>query len=368
MSLAVTKQDLGMLGLHLYSDALAFHISREIHEHGGTTELEPEVRPFGHYLQGRYSARFEALYVINNSQTRDSLWFVKIGTFLYDLFPSLTFRVIGTLSFLLLIVVIGQPVPFLVGPQAMSFEMRYFEWLIASLALIVTSFVFHRVCYEQWRFRRLIEELRGLIKEATGLSNRQVVLLIADASVAIANLSFTPCALVFLLFIAHLGPLGGAPLTLEVFIFLFGSIAGLALSFFRLRAAAMRAREEVRSTYDNDRITSLRLHSRLKSFATDDNPIQDNYESLKLELKTFVARNSTSQVDSDQNIYEQLNQRSVRKRLCQYLESCEKRNAEIVQQLGRIDSGLFAPLAINPILGAFLIPIGGAGAFRCSPF
>ena len=207
-----------------------------------------------------------------------------------------------------------------------------------------------------------------LIKETTGLSNRQLALLIADASVAIANLSFSPCALVFLLFVAHLVPLGGAPLTLEVFVLLFGSLAGLALSFLRLRAAALRVREEVRLTYENDRITSLRLQSRLKSFATDDGPIQDDYESLKLELDNFVGRSSTSQIELDRNIFTQLGRRSVRRRLCEYLESCERRNAEIVQQLGKIDSGLLAPLAINPILGALIIPIGGAGGISLLAF
>jgi hypothetical protein len=358
---AVTRDDVVKLGLHLFSDAFRFHNSGPSAKRSEGEELEPDVRPLDNYVDRKYSAVLQALWLVNSSDSKANFWFVKVGTALYKFFPSLPFRVLGFLGLLLLVVIIAQPIPFLIGPQAMSFEMRCVEWMVAACALVCTFFVFHRVCYEQWRFRLLIDELRSLIEEPTGLSNRQLALLIADASIPIVNLSFAPCALVFLLFVSHLVPLGGAPLTLEVFVLFCGSLAGLALAFLRLRTSAINVREQVRSTYENDRITALRLHSRLKSFATDSGPMQDDCESLKVELKTFVVGNSTSQVDLDQNIYSLLDRPAIRRRLCDYLESCGRRNAEIVQQLGKVDSGLLAPLAINPILGALLIPIGGAG-------
>ena len=159
LSLAVTNEDFGRLGLRLYSDAFVFnnlgHKRRQTAQEG----LQPDVVPFARYLERRYSGVFEAF--TNRSAGKGGHWLTRVTTLLRDLLPTSAFKVIGFFSFLLLASVIAQPVPFLVGPQAMSFKMRYFEWIVASIALVCTFLVFHRVCYEQWRFRCLIEDLQS---------------------------------------------------------------------------------------------------------------------------------------------------------------------------------------------------------------
>ena len=56
-----------------------------------------------------------------------------------------------------------------------------------------------------------------------------------------------------------------------------------------------------------------------------------------------------------------LSRPDFRERLCDYLEQTIKRNTEIMDQLGEIRSGMLAPIAINPIVSALMIPVGGAG-------
>lgn len=56
-----------------------------------------------------------------------------------------------------------------------------------------------------------------------------------------------------------------------------------------------------------------------------------------------------------------LSRPGFRERLCDYLEQTIKRNIEVIDQLGEIRSGMLAPIAINPIVSALMIPVGGAG-------
>jgi hypothetical protein len=56
-----------------------------------------------------------------------------------------------------------------------------------------------------------------------------------------------------------------------------------------------------------------------------------------------------------------LSRPDFRERLCDYLEQTIKRNSEIIDQLGDMRSGMLAPIAINPIVSALMIPVGGAG-------
>jgi uncharacterized membrane protein len=360
---AATKKDVSAIGLNLLSDLFSFRQLGTMSENVDTQRHEQDVKPFADYVARGFFASFDPLDLSRWPTSKEGLsLFDRVRAVYHNLFPSLTFRIVGSISLLMLVVICMQPTSFLVGPETRSYQMRVFKWMLEGSALGITFCVFHRICFEQWRFRCLVEQLRSLITERTGLSNRQLVLLIADASVPVAHLSLTPCALVFLLFISHMVPLGGVRMTLEMFVLLFGSLCVLAFSFASLRSTALGARAQVRSDYDSDRITALRLITRLKSFATGKKPIQDDIDSLREELKGFVSRNSTSlQAKSVERVYARLGNAKIRQRVCDYLESCSRRNAGIIEQLGNLTGGVLAPLPVNPIISALLIPVGGAG-------
>ena len=91
--------------------------------------------------------------------------------------------------------------------------------------------------------------------------------------------------------------------------------------------------------------------------------MQDNERSLFAELLQFFERNTTTLPEHDFTLTDKkaLRRPGLRERLCDYLEQTIKRNAEIIDQLGEIRSGMLAPIAINPIVSALMIPVGGAG-------
>jgi hypothetical protein len=91
--------------------------------------------------------------------------------------------------------------------------------------------------------------------------------------------------------------------------------------------------------------------------------VQDNESSLVVELEEFLKRNTTTLPEHDLTLVDEraLRRAGFRERLCNYLEQTIKRNAEIIDQLGEIRSGMLAPIAINPIVSALMIPVGGAG-------
>jgi hypothetical protein len=98
---------------------------------------------------------------------------------------------------IMLVLVCMPPVPFMVGPETRTYWIRILRWVVESAALVVTFFVFYRVCFEQQRFRRLIQALARLIPLSTGLSNRQVLILIARSGELIGNLSIITLVSVF---------------------------------------------------------------------------------------------------------------------------------------------------------------------------
>src|SRR4029077_5048050 len=127
-------------------------------------------------------------------------------------------------------------------------------------AFLFSFGVFYRVCFEQSRFRQLISSFSDLITNPqTSLSNRRIVVILSDGSDAITHLSFTPCALAFLLFLSHLRPLGGVPMTVEISVLLVFGLALLSWSFFSLRSRAISERNAVRRSYEEDIVITTRL-------------------------------------------------------------------------------------------------------------
>lgn len=208
-----------------------------------------------------------------------------------------------------------------------AYAVRVLRWMVEGAALLITFLLFHRICYEQYRFRKLVGDLEALVIENTGLSNRQLVVLIAEASEPVASLSFLPCALTFLIFLSHLRPFGGVPFTMEMSLVMFVGLGTLTYAYAKLRAAALGCRAAVRAEYKKQQVDAARLEARLKSYLTDAGPLHPDF----------------------------------RERWCGYLEQTIKPNTEIMDQLGEIRSGMLAPIAINPIVSALMIPVGGAG-------
>jgi hypothetical protein len=326
-------------------------------------KFAPDIQPFADYVNRDLT---KPPIVTNETEEKLPTYralVCRIFRFAIRRFPNAEFIVVGAVVFSMLAALCLQPVPFLVGPETHSYAVRVLRWIVEATALLVTFFLFHRVCYEQYRFRKLVQALEALIAENTGLSNRQLVVLIAEASEPVANLSFLPCAMTFLVFLSHLRPLGGVPFTMEMSLVLFAGLGTLTYSYARLRAAALRCRTSVRGDYKKQQVDAARLETRLKSYLSDAGPVQDNESSLVVELEEFLKRNTTTLPEHDLTLVDEraLRRPGFRERLCNYLEQTIKRNAEIIDQLGEIRSGMLAPIAINPIVSALMIPVGGAG-------
>ena len=326
-------------------------------------KFAPDIQPFAEYVNRDLT---KPPIVADESKERLPAYRALaegIFKFVNRRFPNLEFILVGIVAFSMLIALCLQPVPFLVGPETHAYAMRVLRWIVEGVALLVTFALFHRVCYEQYRFRMLVEDLEALIAKDTGLSNRQLVVLIAEASEPVANLSLLPCALTFLIFLSHLRPLGGVPFAMEMSLVMFVGLGTLTYAYAKLRAAALRCREAVRAEYKKQQVDAARLETRLKSYLTDAGPLQDNERSLIVELKEFFERNTTILPEKGLGMPDKktLSHSSFRERLCDYLEQTIRRNTEIIEQLGEIRSGMLAPIAINPIVSALMIPVGGAG-------
>jgi hypothetical protein len=360
---ARTKRDLIEISLYLLAD---FFNLRELKADkalpaGARRPLPLDIKPFADYA----FSEFRWLPYPRDAKPSTG-WHQRVGGWVVDFFrtkfPSIGFVVSAAIGMIMLILVCMHPVPFMVGPETRTHWIRVLRWTVESGALAVTFFVFYRVCFEQHRFRRLIQELATLIPKTTGLSNRQLLILIARSGELIGNLSIIPSSLVFLLFIAHVRPLGGVAMGTEELCLLAWALLMLFYSFAKLRSAALGARSDIREAYQRDKMTAVRLMVRLRSFVTDKRPIQDDLSSLRSDIRKFAFENSTvargEEVESD---YQTLSSKTRRERLYEYFESCVERNRQILEEIGNYREGVLPPLIASPIFNALLIPVGGAG-------
>jgi hypothetical protein len=330
---------------------------------GNPGKYAPDIQPFADYVNRDLTK--PPIVIAESPEKLPAYRGLVRGIFRFvnRRFPNAEFILLGAVAFSMLTALCLQPVPFFVGPETHSYAVRVLRWIVEGAALLITFFLFHRVCYEQYRFRKLVGDLEALVTENTGLSNRQLVVLIAEASEPVANLSFLPCALTFLIFLSHLRPLGGVPFTMEMSLVMFVGLGTLTYAYAKLRAAALRCRAAVRTEYKKQQVDGARLETRLKSYLTDAGPVQDDECSLIVELKHFFERSSTIPPERGLTLPDKkaLSRSDYRERLSDYLEQTIKRNSEIIDQLGDIRSGMLAPIALNPIVSALMIPVGGAG-------
>jgi hypothetical protein len=330
---------------------------------GCNLKFAREVQPFVDYVRcdlANPSCPSERAQPEENTVAWKST--LKIQRFLRRRFPDDRFMLVGAVLGTMFLAICIQPVPFLVGPTTHSYGWRIALWLVSVGALVVTFSLFHRTCYEQYRFRKLIEGLGKLVPQADlGVSNRQVAFLVAEGSKPVANLTIVPCALVFLIYASHLHALGGVPMAGELSVLLGLSMLVMLYAYTRLRRAALATRAEVVNAYIQEQADAARLITRLKSYADGNEPMQDDEESLVDELKTLIRATSTKPGKVPPGtIKARIKKQEFRKGLCDYLEAMIQRDGKFVKQVGEIRTGVLAPLFANPVLGALMIPVGGA--------
>jgi hypothetical protein len=326
-------------------------------------EFAAEVEPFAEYLDRDLTKPNGCLSDIRPDQKWSPRgWILRVLHFLDRRLPNFAFILVGFVTISMLVAICLQPVPYLVGTAPLSWGGRVLFWLVSIAALLVTFALFHRTCYEQHRFRLLIEGLRALVPNPDlGISNRQLVVVLSKASEPVANLTIVPCALVFLIYTSHLNPLGGVAMAGELAVLLGFSLVTMLYSYTRLRAAAIAARGAVLDAYRQEQTDAARLIARLESYARGTEPLQDDEDSLVHNLEQLIVATSTTPSDAYQGIEKRIKEKSFRQGLCEYLESVIRRDKMFIQQLGEIREGVLAPVLMNPIAGALLIPIGGAG-------
>jgi hypothetical protein len=319
-----------------------------------------EVTPFVEFVARDLSLKPWIIQIYPNKFGQP---FIKPVQWIDRRFPTLRFTVLAAILFFLMSAVCLHPTAYLLGPETISTLWRTTRWLVESTALLVIFLVIHRVCYEQFRFRKLIEGLAGLIEVPAALSNRQLLILLAEASTPIANLALTPGALLFLIYLSHLPFFGGAPLSFELVFFLLVALGILAYSYVLVRNAALDAAERVKSAYQQDTTDAIRFGVRLQSYVKRDRPLQDDEASLERDLQKLIERSSTLDTSSKLRPGD-LRSDQVRNQCAEYLKALEGRNREYVESLSGIRDGLFAPLIANPLVAALIIPLGGASGLN----
>jgi hypothetical protein len=321
-----------------------------------------EVQPFAEYLSRDLTTPNR--HSKDVSPDRKSVlrhWILKVLHFLDRRLPHYGFILVGVATFCMLLAICAQPVPFLVGPATLSYGWRVVFWIVSVAALLVTFSLFHRICYEQHRFRMLIQQLQALIPNPDlGISNRQLVLVLSKASEQVANLTIVPCTLVFLIYASHLNPLGGVAMAGELAVLLGFSLLTMLFSYTHLRGAAIAARSAVLEAYRKEETEASRLMARLESYAHGTEPLQDDEDSLVLGLEQLIGGSTTTPTNACQGIAKRIREQTFRQGLCDYLASVIRRDQTFVQQLGEIRGGVLAPLLTNPVTAALMIPIGGA--------
>jgi hypothetical protein len=116
----------------------------------------PDIRPFADYVN-----RDLTKPPIVTAESPEKLPAYRalvrgIFRFVNRRFPNAEFILVGAFAFSMLTALCLQPVPFFVGPETHSYAVRVLRWIIEGAALLITFFLFHRVCYEQYRFRKLV--------------------------------------------------------------------------------------------------------------------------------------------------------------------------------------------------------------------
>ena len=251
----------------------------------------------------------------------------------------------------------------IVGAELRDLELRWYRVLIAILGMGVIVAVVAWTCLEQWRCKTLVEELMNGVGERSALQDRQIVSVIADRSDVVSHLSWNPCILIFLFYVAHLRVFVGPPFDLLHWLLFVGLLTPVAVVFFLLSGTASATRRKVVSQYEHEILTAKRLNARLASVLDNVGPLQDDLQSTASLVNEFATQSSNVSFASARGRItpEDLGNTTKRQAVRDYLGAVIARNETILAGIADLRSGAFSPLAVSSLLGALLIPVGGAG-------
>jgi hypothetical protein len=256
-----------------------------------------------------------------------------------------------------------------------GFELRdsfgqYCRALLGFTEVWLTVWITLIVCREQFVCETLIRKFAKFINKASGLTSRRTILVIALRSDPVSKLSLYPCSLLFLLFVAHMKSLQGAPTTVaHVIAALFLLLSLFAMSN-QVRMAANDARNRCLTEYKIDSLKAERARATLASVFGDEHlPLQDSLARVIEDVNQLGQKNSLGSTKltlpgrSQNFVLSEVDLRTSvsRESIMRYLEALIERNRHVVDFISNLESGALTSLILSPLIAALLIPIGGAG-------
>jgi hypothetical protein len=251
----------------------------------------------------------------------------------------------------------------IVGFELRDSMWRWYRVFISLLGMSLIVAVVTWTCSEQWQFRRLVQNLLRGVGECSALLDRQIVSVVAERSNDVSHLSWKPCILIFLFYVAHLRVFVGPPFDLFHWFLFVSLLTPVGIAFVLLSATALAARRRVVSQYQEEILTARRLNTRLASVVKSDSPIQDDLESTASLIIAFAARSShiASLPHRERIVPDDLRNPTIRQSIRDYLAAVIARNETILSAVAELRSGALSPFAVTSMLGALLVPVGGAG-------
>ena len=278
-------------------------------------------------------------------------------------FSVFSILLIGTFLSLILYVYYNPDFQGFLGPETRDLALRWIRVGVSIVSLFILVMVVAAVCRLQLKSRRLIYDLSKMIGKRSVMSDRQTIVVIADKSDPVTQLCWVPCIMLFILSVAHMRAINGAPATLSHFVLGATLLAGTFLTAILLSAAVVSAKRRVTREYEREIVAATRLESKILTITTVPQTVPDEGGLLVDELVGFAKRNSGAlQIDearlkgADVGIPAD----ELTKAL-EYVRAIRERNQHILNFVPELRSSSFLPIAIAPALGAFLIPIGGVG-------
>jgi hypothetical protein len=247
---------------------------------------------------------------------------------------------------------------------------QLFRALLGFTEVWLTLWITLVVCREQFVCENLIRRFAKYINKASGLTSRMTILVIAFRSDPVSKLSAYPCSLLFLLFVAHMKTLQGAPTTVAHAIGAFCLLLLLFVMSNQVRMAANDARKRCITEYKIDNLKAERARATLASvFGSKNLPLQDSLARVVDDVKQLGQKNSLGSASlklpgKPENfvLHEgDLKTSTVRESIVRYLEALIERNRSVMKFIFELESGALTSLILSPLVAALLIPIGGAG-------
>jgi len=251
----------------------------------------------------------------------------------------------------------------IVGAELRDFATRWYRVIISLVRMALMVVVVSWTCSEQWKFKVLVEKLLRSVGEQSGLQDRQIVSVVAERSNEVSHLSWKPCVLIFLFYVAHLRVFAGPPFDLFHWIVFVGLLTPVCIVFFLLSTTALTARRKVVSQYQNEIYSARRLNARIASIVKGDTPIQDDLDSTASLINRFASASSHvfTLLSRGKILPADLRDATTRTAIRDYLSMVIARDETILSAIHELRSDALSPFAVSSILGALLVPLGGAG-------